>query len=116
MRHRSLLLLLAACGPAAADEKSPSAFRFKVDNRVAAAIDTREIRPGNPRARQPKDLIPAIFRPEHVPAREAGWLRADRRVLGVAINGEARAYPLFVLEGHEVVNDVVGGRPVAPNY
>ncbi len=38
------------------------------------------------------------------------------RVIGVAIDGEARAYPLRLLRWHETVNDVVGGRPIAVTY
>jgi hypothetical protein len=40
----------------------------------------------------------------------------DDRVVGLAIHGEARAYPLRLLRWHEVVNDTVGGEPVAVTY
>lgn len=43
-------------------------------------------------------------------------LVSSDRVIGVAIDGEARAYPLWVLEAHEVCNDVVGGRAIAVTY
>jgi hypothetical protein len=38
------------------------------------------------------------------------------RVIGVALGGEARAYPLRLMRWHEVVNDVVGGEPIAVTY
>jgi hypothetical protein len=38
------------------------------------------------------------------------------RVIGLVINGEARAYPVRVLALHELVNDVVGGVPVAVSW
>ena len=38
------------------------------------------------------------------------------RVAGVALNGEARAYPLHVLNAHEVINDTLGGVPIAVSY
>ena len=38
------------------------------------------------------------------------------RVAGLVVNGEARAYPLSMLNAHEVVNDTVGGVPVAITY
>ena len=61
----------------------------------------------------PRDAIPAILDPRFVPAEEAkAWTRPDLPVLGVSINGEHKAYPLPVLSRHEVVNDVVGGKPV----
>jgi Protein of unknown function (DUF3179) len=37
-------------------------------------------------------------------------------VIGVVIDGDARAYPLRILIWHEIVNDVVGGVPVAVTY
>jgi hypothetical protein len=44
------------------------------------------------------------------------WLEGDDRVMGLVINGEAVAYPIRILNWHEVVNDVVGGRSVAVTY
>lgn len=38
------------------------------------------------------------------------------RVIGVALGDDARAYPLWVMEAHEVCNDTVGGRPIAVTY
>jgi hypothetical protein len=43
-------------------------------------------------------------------------LVADDRVIGIVIGGQARAYPLRLMRWHEVVNDVVGGEPVAITY
>ena len=40
----------------------------------------------------------------------------DDRVIGVIFGGEARAYPLRLMRWHEVVNDVVGGEPIAVTY
>ena len=37
-------------------------------------------------------------------------------VIGLEINGDVRAYPLFILVWHEIVNDVVGGVPVSVTY
>jgi hypothetical protein len=43
-------------------------------------------------------------------------LVSDDRVIGVAVGGEARAYPLRLMRWHEVVNDVIGGEPIAVTY
>ena len=51
--------------------------------------------------------IPAIDNPEYVPAAEAK-IRDDAWVLGVVIDGQARAYSLELLNSHEVVNDSIG--------
>ena len=56
--------------------------------------------------------IPAIFEPKFVPAAVAN-LPDDAWILGIHIGGEAHAYSLNLLNHHEVVNDYVGGAPVA---
>jgi hypothetical protein len=63
----------------------------------------------------PKDGIPSIDRPRFVPARHATLASADR-VLGVLHRGVARAYPVRILNWHEVVNDRFAGEPVAVTY
>ncbi len=76
-----------------------------------ALIDAKKIERGGP----PRDGIPAIDRPKFVAAAKAG-LRDDDRVLGLAYNGVARAYPVRILNWHEVVNDRYGEVPVAITY
>ncbi len=56
--------------------------------------------------------IPALRDPATLPAREASWLEENEPVVGVFLDGAARAYPLRILDWHEVANDVVGGVPV----
>jgi hypothetical protein len=58
-----------------------------------------------------RDGIAPIYEPEFVPASESGY-KDDELVLGVAINGEARAYPVGVLNGREMVNDELAGTPI----
>lgn len=60
--------------------------------------------------------IPALDRPRHVPAAEAGYLLADELVFGVSAGGEHRAYPRRILSWHEMANDVVGGEPVTLSF
>ncbi len=60
----------------------------------------------------PRGQIAAIFEPEFVPAAEAD-IADDAWVLGVVIDGQARAYSLNLLNSHEVVNDAIGGRSFA---
>lgn len=62
----------------------------------------------------PPDAIPAIIDPVLVSAEKASpEMNPDERVIGLVINGDARAYPITILSAHEIVNDVVGGEPVA---
>jgi hypothetical protein len=62
----------------------------------------------------PQDSIQAIDEPEFQTAEVASHaMDPDERVIGLVINGDARAYPIPVLSVHEIVNDEVGGEPVA---
>jgi len=54
--------------------------------------------------------------PEFVAAGEASHVADDELVLGVARDGEARAYPVRALAYHHLVNDVVAGEPVVATY
>ncbi len=63
----------------------------------------------------PRDGIPSIDKPKFVSVDNAKLENSDL-VLGLAINGDVRAYPLNILVWHEIVNDVVGGKPVAVTY
>ena len=63
------------------------------------------------------DAIPAILEPEFVGAAQADeWLEDDDLIIGVSINGDSRAYSVPMLSAHEIVNDVVGGEPVAVTW
>ncbi len=62
------------------------------------------------------DGIAALDRPTMIGAGQADYLLDDDLVFGVAINGDARAYPLRIMGWHEMMNDVVGGVPVALAY
>lgn len=63
----------------------------------------------------PRDAIPAIKNPEFVPAEEAG-LDDDEPVVGVTINGESRAYSVYLLNHHEIVNDRIGDTAFAVTW
>jgi hypothetical protein len=62
------------------------------------------------------DGIPALDNPAMLTAAEADYLDSGDAVFGIYINGEARAYPLRILDWHEMANDVVGGVPVSLAY
>jgi hypothetical protein len=66
----------------------------------------------------PRDGIPSIDNPKFVSSEEASsnFLQGSDLVIGLEINGDMRAYPLKILVWHEIVNDDVGGTPVAVTY
>ncbi|MBI3020687.1 MAG: DUF3179 domain-containing protein [Candidatus Omnitrophica bacterium] len=77
-----------------------------------SSVPREEILSGGP----PKDGIPALTNPQVVSGEAATYLRADDRVLGVAMGDQARAYPIRILNWHEVVNDRLDGAPVVVTY
>lgn len=65
----------------------------------------------------PPDGIPSIDNPKFISVQEAEeFLEDSDLVVGLDINGDVRAYPLQILVWHEIVNDDVGGVPVAVTY
>ena len=70
-------------------------------------LDSQKILSGGP----PRDGIPAIDNPRFTDAAAAGWLAPDARVMGVVHNGIAKAYPIAILDWHEIVNDRFGSGP-----
>lgn len=134
-------LLLAACGTTTADEPvpstapspgtdlttttgerpaasafpaGPSALRdMRSDEFPAPLVDVDEIISGGP----PPDGIPPIDDPSFLPVDEnLDFLPAQEPVVALEIDGDARAYPIRAMVWHEIVNDTVGGVPVAVTY
>jgi hypothetical protein len=65
----------------------------------------------------PKDAIPAIDRPEFVSVAEADTvMQADELVISVPEGKSARGYSTWLLNHHEIVNDVVDGVPLAVTW
>jgi|GEM_PF-2340669 hypothetical protein len=65
----------------------------------------------------PRDFIPAIFDPVHIAADEVGdQVGRFSPVIGVSIDGESVAYSVAHLSSHEVVNDAIGGTPIAVTW
>ncbi len=64
----------------------------------------------------PRDGIPPIDDPSFKPVAEIEALGPKEPVIGVSINGYARAYPLRILMRHEIVNDGLGGVPTSVTF
>jgi hypothetical protein len=62
------------------------------------------------------DGIPALDNATMIQAEQVDYLLPGEPVFGVAINGDARAYPLRIMDWHEMANDVVGGVPMSLAY
>lgn len=80
---------------------------------VRLSVPRGEILSGGP----PVDGIPALSHPKRVTAKEAErFLSAEDEVMGIVRNGQAMAYPIRLLNWHEIVNDEVGGIAIAATY
>lgn len=64
----------------------------------------------------PKDGIPAIDFPKFVPASLVRNISPKEPVISIEIDGEARAYPFRFLMYHEIVNDLIKGKPITVTY
>lgn len=77
------------------------------------SIDYSEILSGGP----PPDGIPPIDDPNFDSiATGDEWLADVQPVISLVVGDEARAYPLAILTRHEIVNDEIGGMPVAVTF
>ena len=63
----------------------------------------------------PRDAIEPVYEPQFIAGRFAA-LDPEDLVIGVAINGESKAYPVGPLNFREMVNDVVGGVPILVSW
>jgi len=82
---------------------------FNINNSSIAAT---EIHKGGP----PRDGIPSIDKPLFINANQAGFLKAKDRVLGLHRNGISKAYPISIMNWHEIVNDEITGEAVVVTY
>lgn len=107
LRSSLALLLSLLLLPTAAETRTLNGFDLS-----KALVPVEEIMRGGP----PRDGIPAIDKPVFVSFRNAGFLKPDDRVLGIVLSGTARAYPIKILNWHEIVNDAIGNVHFAITY
>ena len=88
---------------------APGDSPFDVTRHIIAL---KEIRGGGP----PKDGIPALLEPSFISPAEATSLRPQDIVLGVSMEGTSKAYPIRILNWHELVNDRIGARPILVSW
>lgn len=118
-----LMILLVACAGVTSD--SATVLDTPIPRTVPQALFSATALPGNLdtvtfidddreytiRQLLPRDGILPIYDPQFVSAEESGYT-PDELVMGVEINGDARAYPVGLLRSREMVNDLIGGTPV----
>jgi len=115
-------MAFAATGAIAQNEQEQPRNRFEhdilvetfgYDESTPAAVDFEYMYQGCPA----RDCIPSIDDPEYVSADEAArFMRDGELVLAIDHNGDRRAWPIRILDFHEIVNDTIGGDPVAVTW
>jgi len=107
-------VLLVVSAPLAAQVPGSWSQEWENTDFSRRAVDFTEILSGGP----PKDGIPSIDEPAFAGFADARvQVMADTEpVIGVIINGQARAYPLSVLTWHEIVNDSLAGVPITVTF
>ncbi|MCW8884321.1 MAG: DUF3179 domain-containing protein [Motiliproteus sp.] len=91
---------------------SSTAAPYNGFNVQDALIPVKKIMQGGP----PRDGIPAIDTPRFTEAIKAQFLKPDSPVIGVKVNGIAKAYPIAILNWHEVVNDTFGDQGIVVTF
>ena len=82
---------------------------FGFDENTKKSVSLDDLHQGCPAI----DCIPSIDNPKYVSADDATHVADDDIVLAISWNGEQRAFPARILDHHEIVNDVIGGTPMA---
>jgi len=82
---------------------------FDVSN---ASIPVNDILSGGP----PRDGIPSVDHPRFIRPADAHFMQDKDEVISISVNGETRAYPLRILDRHEIVNDQLSGKLIAITY
>jgi len=102
-----LMMLLFYFGPRTLQGAANNGFDLS-----HSLIPVAEIHHGGPA----RDGIPAIDRPRFVAVAEANYLQDRDRVLGINRNGIKKAYPIKILNYHEIVNDQFAGEAIVVSY
>ncbi len=109
----SIAILLTLGMAASAEQSAPSVSDrpngFVLDDLRVARASVVE---GGPA----RDAIRSVDAPRFVPPDEARWVAPDTPIIGVATATSARAYPVHVMEWHQIVNDRVEGSPLVVVY
>lgn len=112
---RTIVFLFVASVLAAVAHAQPADWQAEFPNTdfSRTAVDFSEVLSGGP----PRDGIPALSNPGFLASADETGIAGIEPVVALEIEGATpRAYPLRYLTWHEIVNDTVGGVPVAVTF
>ncbi len=101
-----LCFLVSSCQQSTGSETSEE------EEEISWLLPADKIMDGGPG----RDGIPSLDSPVFAPASEINYVQDDRKVLGVSLGGVEKAYPIQVLDWHEIVNDRIGSRQVTISH
>ena len=110
-RFAAAIIFLIALVPGLMAGEEPSYFNgFDVEDGLIAPNEIDHGGPG-------RDGIPALDTPRFVAgAARDGQIKPGDRVLGVSFNGVAKAYPVAILDQHQIVNDRFADTPLTVTF
>lgn len=107
-----------SAGGTVGDGKDPGTYGFDLSMTLVPGDEI--VASGMPKNALKAMYLPAVIPPDALEpirrARHSAYLVPGDRVIGVVIGGRARAYPIRVMNWHEVVNDTLDGRAIAVTY
>ena len=113
----SPLAAASSAAPALADEPALAGIDPDGDGDFSAPFDLlnptgqKAVDPGEYRKLIARDVIVPVYEPRYVGPEEAN-LVGQELVMGVEVNGEAKAFPIGLIRNREIVNDTIGGIPL----
>jgi hypothetical protein len=108
----SILFLLEDTGSEVKKQENASSEYNLTEDGRKYIVHPSELRQGCPGM----DCIPSIDDPKYEDVSEAGWMNPGDEIMAVEVNGTSRAYPLRIMDSHEIVNTEVNGKPVVVTY
>ena len=82
---------------------------FGFDESTTKSVALEDLHQGCPA----RDCIPSIDTPKYVAASDATHVADGDMVIAISLHGDNRAWPARILDRHEIVNDTIGGVPIA---
>jgi hypothetical protein len=111
-RKTRILILVVILVGSASYQFSNAAGQTNGFDLSNATLPSAEIMHGGP----PRDGIPALSNPKLIKPGQADYLSDGDRIVGITINGQSRAYPIGILNWHEIVNDKIDNQSFAITY
>jgi len=116
----AMVLMLSRGGPALHDSaRIAGVAEPPYSDDIATTIDFSDLRVPREdlvQAARGLDAIQSITKPDRTPVAQAEGVPPDARVIVVELGDAAVAYPIFILDFHEIINDVVADTPIAVVY